>query len=176
VKSCIFGVLALAGVLLCSVCVAADDAKAKPGDNAAAGAAAAGASDRPASARGQARSLRLTKPWRDMSSLTDEQKKQIAEIHRKAVQDKKVVDDREKADIMALLNDPQKAELKGLQDKEAADRKAKAGSKPETKTSAAGEDSSSSTRSNETDRASKASDNARKGAAGEKAADGKAGG
>jgi hypothetical protein len=139
VKPAIFGVSALAAILLGSVCVAADDAtKAPSGDNSKAVQAADGApkseksekSAKPqAAGRGQARAARLTKPWRDMSSLSEEQKKQIADIHRKAVQDKNVIEEREKADIMALLNDQQKGELKSMQEKEAAEKKTKAAEK-----------------------------------------------
>ncbi len=135
-KPAIFGVSALAAILLGSVCVAADDAvKAQPGDSSNAVQAADGASKseknaKPqAAGKGQARAARLTKPWKDMSSLSEEQKKQIADIHRKAVQDKNVIEEREKADIMALLNDQQKGELKSMQEKEAAEKKTKAAEK-----------------------------------------------
>jgi len=153
VKPAILGVSALALVFLGSVCVAAEDAAKSPaqsqsqsqsrsqsGDNSKAVQAADGASGSEKSAksakpqaagRGQAaRGSRLTKPWRDMSSLTEEQKKQIADIHRKAVQDKNVIEERENADIMALLNDQQKGELKTMKEKEAAEKKAKAGNRP----------------------------------------------
>jgi hypothetical protein len=149
VKPAILGVSALAVVLLGSVCVAADDAakaqsqsqvKSQSGDNSKAVQAADGAAGSEKSAKGAkpqaagkgqaARGSRLTKPWRDMSSLTDEQKKQIADIHRKAVQDKNVIEERENADIMALLNDQQKGELKTMKEKEAAEKKAKAGNRP----------------------------------------------
>ena len=135
-KPAILGVSALAAVLFGSICVAADDAtKAQPADNSKAVQAADGArkseksAKSQAGAKGQARAARLTKPWRDMSSLSEDQKKQIADIHRKAVQDKNVIEEREKADIMALLNDQQKGELKTMQEKEAAERKARAGSR-----------------------------------------------
>ena len=140
-KPSILGVSALAVVLLGSVTFAADEA-AKPQSpstsaesarsDQAKEAQSASASEGAAKpqARTQARSPRLTKPWRDLGSLSDEQKKQIADIHRKAVQDKNVIEEREKADIMALLNDQQKGELKTMLDKEAADRKARAGNRP----------------------------------------------
>jgi hypothetical protein len=163
VKPGIIGVSALAVVLFASVCVAADDAAKPKSDEKGAAASAAPASAAPAAAserpaKAQARSARLNKPWRDMTSLTDEQKKQIADIHRKVVQDKKVIDDREKADIMALLNETQKGELKAMQDKESADKKARAGSGAAAKTSAASEKSSSSPGAGDADRAREASD------------------
>jgi Spy/CpxP family protein refolding chaperone len=54
---------------------------------------------------------RLTLPWNQLSSLSDEQKTQIRQIHRKALAEKKKIDQQERADIMALLNDDQKAEV-----------------------------------------------------------------
>ena len=126
-------------VVLSSVCLAADDsAKSASGDKSGGSPAAqsASSSEKGSGAKaekGQARAGRLTKPWKDLTSLTEDQKKQIAEIHRKSVQDQKVIEDREKSDIMALLNDQQKSELKAMQDKESADRKLKAGNKPGAK-------------------------------------------
>jgi hypothetical protein len=141
-------VSALAVVLFGSVCVAADDAaKSQPGDGARAARAAStsekGAKPQAAArGSGQSRASRLTKPWRDMASLSEEQKKQIASIHRKAVQDKSVIEEREKADIMALLNDQQKGELKAMQEKDAAQRKARAGTAaPANESGAAANDS-----------------------------------
>jgi hypothetical protein len=63
-------------------------------------------------------SARLTQPWNKISSLSDEQKSQIREIHAKAVADKKAIDEKERADIMALLNDEQKAEAQKLLDEQ----------------------------------------------------------
>ena len=135
-KPAIFRVAAFVAVLAGSVCLAADEpAKSASSDksSAAQGAAASEKSAKSEKGQAQARTARLTKPWKDLASLTDEQKKQIAEIHRKSVQDQKVIEEREKADIMALLNDQQKSELKAMQDKETAERKAKAGNKPAAK-------------------------------------------
>jgi Spy/CpxP family protein refolding chaperone len=67
----------------------------------------------------------LVKPWSMLASLTDEQKDQIIEIHLKAVEEKKAIEEKEEEDIMALLNDEQKAELQAMQDKAKADSKAK---------------------------------------------------
>jgi hypothetical protein len=139
VKPAIFGVSALAVVFLGSVCLAADQAgKAQPSGTASGSGAAQTASDsgkqpKSQAAKGQPKASRLTKPWKDMASLTEEQKKQIADIHRKAVQDKNVIEEREEADIMALLNDQQKAELKSMRDKETVEKKTKAGNRPAAK-------------------------------------------
>ena len=116
---------ALAVVLLASAFVIADETPSKterkPTDPAASTAKPQKSAD--------AKAVRLTKPWKDLTSLSDDQKRQINQIHRKAVDEVKAVEQREKADIMALLSDQQKAELTALQEKEAAERKAKAGQK-----------------------------------------------
>ena len=117
---------ALAVVLLASVFVVADDAKTKADSKQPA--QAAGKEE--AKSDGQARAVRLTKPWKDMASLSDEQKRQINQIHRKAVAEVKAVEQREKDEIMALLNDQQKAELTAMLEKDAAEKKAKAAQKP----------------------------------------------
>src|SRR5215212_9830424 len=40
-------------------------------------------------------SSRLTQPWSKISSLSDDQKTKIRELHAKAVADKKAIDDKE---------------------------------------------------------------------------------
>lgn len=125
-------VAALAIVLVASFSLAADEAKkagatSAAGDDAKSGAAAT-AAERPGRAanRAGARQARLTKPWSDLNSLSEDQKRQIREIHGKAVAEIRTIEQREKDEIMALLNDQQKAELKAAQEKDAADRKARA--------------------------------------------------
>jgi hypothetical protein len=170
VKPSMFGASALAVVLLGAVCVAADESsKPKSSDNAGASSAvqaSAGSadaksdssakSDNAAKAQGKAATKApartaaagtraLTKPWKDLTSLSDEQKKQIAEIHRKATQDVKVVEQRERADIMALLSEPQKAELKAMEEQKAVERKTKAAAKPSSARSGANEATDSGT-------------------------------
>jgi len=61
---------------------------------------------------------RLTQPWSKIESLSDEQKTKIKEIHGKAVADKKAIDDKERADILALLTDEQKAEAQKFLDEQ----------------------------------------------------------
>ena len=73
----------------------------------------------------KAKAVRLTKPWSDMTSLTDQQKGQIAEIHRKAVEEKKQVEQREEAAILAVLNDAQRTEVEALKAKSTTERKMK---------------------------------------------------
>ncbi len=69
--------------------------------------------------------VRLTKPWKDIASLTDEQKSQLVEIHRKALDEAKQVAQREHDASMAVLNDAQKTELTAMQEKESAEKKMK---------------------------------------------------
>ena len=66
---------------------------------------------------------RLTQPWSKISSLTDDQKAKIKEIHSKSLEEQKAIKDKENADIMALLNDEQKTEAKSLMDQMTASKK-----------------------------------------------------
>ena len=86
--------------------------------------------------RAEARPVRLTKPWRDLNSLSEDQKRQINQIHRKAAADVKAVEQREHEEIMALLSEPQKSELKAMEEKDKAEKKAKAADKPKAGTGA----------------------------------------
>ena len=69
---------------------------------------------------------KLVQPWSKLSSLTDEQKQKIKEIHREAVAQINAIREKEEADVLALLSDEQKTELKTLQEETAAARKQKA--------------------------------------------------
>lgn len=90
-----------------------------------------------AGAAGQAKptanasSVKLTKPWSEISSLSDEQRTKIHDIHVKALAQVSEIEKQEKADIMAVLDDKQKVELKEAMSKDrkgAAERRsAKAG-------------------------------------------------
>ena len=61
---------------------------------------------------------RLTMPWNKISSLSDEQKTKIREIHGKAVAEIRAIEERERDEVMALLNDEQKAEAQKLLDEQ----------------------------------------------------------
>ena len=70
---------------------------------------------------------KLVKPWGELTTLSDEQKIKIHEIHRKALDQINEIEKQEKADIMAVLTDGQKNELKELaarDKKEAAEKRA----------------------------------------------------
>src|SRR5436305_9409516 len=60
---------------------------------------------------------RLTKPWSEISSLTDAQKSKIEEIHGQALEQEKEIRAKEQAQIEAVLTDEQKAELKSAAEK-----------------------------------------------------------
>ena len=66
---------------------------------------------------------RLTQPWSKMSSLSDDQKTKIKEIHAKTLDEIKAIHDKENAEIMTLLSDDQKAEAKTLLEQSMANRK-----------------------------------------------------
>lgn len=64
-------------------------------------------------------------PYKLMSSLTDEQKAKIAEVHQKYIDERKKLEEAETAEITALLTEEQKAEIKQIEEKRAADKKTK---------------------------------------------------
>jgi Spy/CpxP family protein refolding chaperone len=98
-------------------------------------AAAAGADAKPAAAADakpdKKPSGRLTMPWSKLTSLSDEQKTQIKAIHVKANEEIKAIQEKERADIFALLSDEQKSEVKSLEEKSMADKKVGAAAKKE---------------------------------------------
>jgi hypothetical protein len=78
-----------------------------------------------------AKVAKLTKPWSELASLSEEQKTKIITIHQQANAERKAIDDKEEADIMALLSDPQRAELKKMEEAQKAEAKAKRAEKKE---------------------------------------------
>lgn len=72
--------------------------------------------------------VRVVKRW-NLPSLTPEQKQKISDIHKQALADSKAVDQKEEDDIMAVLTDDQKAEIKKMEDDKKAESKAKRASK-----------------------------------------------
>src|SRR3954468_16304492 len=66
---------------------------------------------------------RLFAPYSKMSSLTDEQRTKIREIHRKVLADSREIERKQTEEIAALLNDDQKKELREWESKEAAAKK-----------------------------------------------------
>lgn len=68
---------------------------------------------------------RLVQPYSKMTTLTPDEKEKIAAIHKKAVDDAKVIEDKEASDIDALLTAPQKAELEQIKDEAKVKNKTK---------------------------------------------------
>jgi len=99
---------------------AADEAKPAAGDAPKAAKAAEGEK------KEAKKPAKLTKPWSQLTSLSEDQSGKIREIHAKAVAETKAIEEREKSDIMALLTDAQKSELKSLAEADAAAKKAAA--------------------------------------------------
>jgi hypothetical protein len=111
-----FGWIGAGAVLSMAAAVLVSQVRGAADERAAAPAAAVAAAD-----------VKLTKPWSEITSLSTEQKAKIHEVHSKATAQISAIEKQEKADIMALLNDQQKTELKELQAKdrkEAAERRA----------------------------------------------------
>jgi Spy/CpxP family protein refolding chaperone len=71
--------------------------------------------------------IRLVEPYGDIASLSEDEKAQIAAIHKKANEDVKAIHEKEDDDIRGLLTDEQKAELDKLiaQKRERAQERAK---------------------------------------------------
>jgi Spy/CpxP family protein refolding chaperone len=72
------------------------------------------------------RPVRLIQPYSLIeSSLTDEQKQKLNQIHQDFLAEQKKLREKEEADSMAVLTDDQKAEVKAALEKKAADDKEK---------------------------------------------------
>lgn len=66
---------------------------------------------------------RLTQPWNRLTGLSEEQKTRIREIHAAAIAEIHRIEAQEKQDVLALLNEEQKAELKSMEEEARASRK-----------------------------------------------------
>jgi Spy/CpxP family protein refolding chaperone len=75
--------------------------------------------------KAKAKTVRLVKPWSDMTSLSDDQKTKINDLHKKALAEIKEVKQREVDAILAVLNEEQKAEYSKLVAKDTTDKKMK---------------------------------------------------
>jgi Spy/CpxP family protein refolding chaperone len=80
---------------------------------------------KPAEAKPSASTAKLTKPWSDLTTLSDDQKAKIEAIHKKSLAESSAIDKKEKEDITAVLTDAQKAELKELTSKKRKETTAK---------------------------------------------------
>ena len=73
----------------------------------------------------QPREIRVVQPWSKLTTLSDDQKKLMAEIHRKALADHREIDRRESREMMEVLTAEQQAEFRAIQDQETVQRKLK---------------------------------------------------
>jgi len=92
---------------------------------------------------GKGAPVKLIKPYGELTSLTDDQKSKIDAIHKKALAETSVINKKEKEDIMAVLSDAQKAELKELNSK--AKKTTAAAKKPDAPAAAGGGDAKKDT-------------------------------
>lgn len=81
-----------------------------------------------------AKAIRVPKPYSAITTLTDEQKRKIANLHSTALAEIKKITEKEAEDITSLLSDEQKQELEKLKEAETAARKAKEGAPKEPTT------------------------------------------
>ncbi len=79
---------------------------------------------------------KLTNSWSELSSITDDQKKQILEVHAKANEEIKAIHAKEKSDILALLTPAQKKELAQVEERDADAKKGVKEAAPTTKPTA----------------------------------------
>jgi len=84
-----------------------------------------GAQDQPQEKQQKKSAAKLTMPWSKIESLTDEQKSQIREIRANANAAIKAIKEKETADIMALLNDEQKAQAQAMTEKQTSEKKSR---------------------------------------------------
>lgn len=70
-----------------------------------------------------AKKLRLFSPYSKMTSLSDEQRQQIADIRKVTLAEKRKLDVKEQEEIMALLSDEQKAEAEKIKSDEKVAKK-----------------------------------------------------
>lgn len=118
---------ALAALLGTSVVVLAEDTPAK------------GESEAPKAEKQEAKVKEVRfLPYRELASLTDEQKAQINEIHARYVAERKKLEEQEHAELKALLTPEQVAELQQVEEKRAAERKARAAERREQQARQAG--------------------------------------
>lgn len=76
----------------------------------------------PATPQRQTR-VRLTRPWNQLTDLTDDEKKKILELRGKAEEEIRQIRDRERKDILALLTEDQKKEVAEIEAKDRQQRR-----------------------------------------------------
>lgn len=69
--------------------------------------------------------IRIIQPYSKLTTLTDEQRQQIADIHAKTLEQIKKLQEQEREQILQVLTEDQKAELQRIVEESEAARKAK---------------------------------------------------
>ena len=85
-------------------------------------------------AQDKPKAIKLVQPWSKITTLSDEQKIKLNDLHIKANAEVKAIRDKEEADCMAVLTDEQKAELKKAEEAERAEAKEKRAGQAKEKT------------------------------------------
>ena len=75
------------------------------------------------------KAIRLTVPWNKVKDLTDDQRKQINDVHVDTIAKIKALEADEDEKCMAILSDEQQKALQETLDQEKADKKAAKGKK-----------------------------------------------
>jgi hypothetical protein len=78
--------------------------------------------------------IKLVQPWSKLTTLNDDQRTKLNDIHQKALAEIKAIRDKEETDCMAVLTDAQKSELKKLEEQEKAEAKEKRAGQAKEKT------------------------------------------
>ena len=68
-------------------------------------------------------STRLTKPWSQLTGLSEEQRQRLVEIHRRARTEIQQILQKEYRDSLAVLTQEQLDQLRNLQDQQTIDHK-----------------------------------------------------
>ncbi|HEX8341649.1 MAG TPA: hypothetical protein VF624_12125 [Tepidisphaeraceae bacterium] len=69
------------------------------------------------------KTIKLSGLWAKLTDVTDEQKAKISALHRKALADKRQIEEQEEIDILATLTDEQKKQYETLKEEDASKRK-----------------------------------------------------
>src|SRR5947199_473017 len=72
------------------------------------------------------RNFRLVQPWSKLKSLSETQRRQIYNIHQRALEEIKKVKQHENSEIVALLSDQQKIELAEVDEEKTVSQKLRA--------------------------------------------------
>ena len=105
---------------------------AAPPSNSGSGSGNGSGDSTTATPRRQARAARLTRPWSELSDLTEDEKAKILEVHRKALDEIRQIQAKEHSDILAFLTDSQRKEVADLEAKQRQQRSRASQSPPKS--------------------------------------------